>query len=246
MTAARRKRTAAPNLTFERTFGEQGHRFVAGCDEVGRGALAGPVSVGIVVVDLHSVAGLRGVRDSKLLAAAEREALVPRIRRWAVASAVGHASAAEIDSLGLMSALRTAGSRAWDGVLRIVSPDVVVLDGNHDWLSARQQEPLFLTDEGAPPVEAPGCTAPVHTRIKADLTCLSVAAASVLAKVERDAYMVTLSGDHAAFGWDVNKGYATEAHRAAIDAVGPTGFHRRTWRLGNLERVGASTTESGG
>lgn len=246
MTASRTKGSMAPTLKVERSLAADGHRFVAGCDEVGRGALAGPVSVGIVVVDLHSAAGLRGVRDSKLLAAAEREALVPRIRRWAVASAVGHASAAEIDALGLMAALRTAGSRAWEVVLRTVPPDVVVLDGNHDWLSARQQELLFRTDDGAPPVETVGCAAPVHTKIKADLTCLSVAAASVLAKVERDAYMVSLAGDHAAFGWDVNKGYATEVHRAAIDTVGPTGFHRRTWRLGNLDRVGASTTESGG
>jgi ribonuclease HII len=247
MTPLRRRRSTAPTLSFEKSFGVDGHRYIAGCDEVGRGALAGPVSVGVVVVDLEAARGLRGVRDSKLLLPAERQALVPRIRRWAVASAVGHASAAEIDALGLMGALRTAGSRAWTTVLDTVTPDAVILDGNHDWLSPRSQGLLFGTDDDAmPPVGAKGCTAPVHTRIKADLTCLSVAAASVLAKVERDALMVSLAGDHPAFGWDVNKGYATEGHRAAIDAAGPSEYHRKTWRLGSTDRTGMPRAEIGG
>jgi ribonuclease HII len=245
MTALRKKRSSAPTLSFEKSFAVDGHRYIAGCDEVGRGALAGPVSVGVVVVDLDAAPGLRGVRDSKLLLPAERQALVPRIRRWSVASAVGHASAAEIDALGLMAALRTAGSRAWAAVLDTVTPDAVILDGNHDWLSARPQGVLFDGGEGltAPAV---GCTAPVHTRIKADLKCVSVAAASVLAKVERDALMVSLAGDHPAFGWDGNKGYATEGHRAAIDALGPSEYHRKTWRLGSQDRPGMPHAEIGG
>ena len=247
MTPLRRKRSTAPSLSFEKSFAVDGHRYIAGCDEVGRGALAGPVSVGVVVVDLEAAPGLRGVRDSKLLLPAERQALVPRIRRWAVASAVGHASAAEIDALGLMAALRAAGSRAWATVLDTVTPDAVILDGNHDWLSTRSQGTLFAPDDGAmTPVEVTGCTAPVHTRIKADLSCLSVAAASVLAKVERDALMVSLAGDHPAFGWDVNKGYATEGHRAAIDAAGPSEYHRKTWRLGSTDRTGMPRAEIGG
>ncbi|MHA7284285.1 ribonuclease HII [Arthrobacter sp. TMS2-4] len=250
MTALRRKRSTAPTLSIEKSFASAGHRYVAGCDEVGRGALAGPVSVGIVVVDLGAPSPLRGVRDSKLLPAAEREALVPRIRRWSVASAVGHASAVEIDALGLMAALRTAGSRAWTSVLGTVTPDVVILDGNHDWLSAQSQGALFGTDDAGDAaveqVDVHGCTAPVHTRIKADLKCLSVAAASVLAKVERDALMVSLAADHPDFGWDVNKGYATESHRAAIDAVGPSGYHRKTWRLGSLARPDTARMQSGG
>ncbi|WDF32084.1 ribonuclease HII [Arthrobacter agilis] len=246
MTRPRGKRSAAPTLRFEKTFLDQGHRFVAGCDEVGRGALAGPVSVGIVVVDLASAAGLRGVRDSKLLTPAERVALVPRIRRWSVASAVGHASAAEIDALGLMAALRTAGGRAWDSVLEDLTPDVVVLDGNHDWLSAPSQDVLFAAGEDALPDRTRGCAAPVHTKIKADLTCLSVAAASVLAKVERDAMMVALAAGHPAFGWEVNKGYATGMHRGAIDVVGPSDYHRKTWRLGSVERPGTPRLESTG
>ncbi|MFJ6002470.1 ribonuclease HII [Arthrobacter sp. NPDC092385] len=247
MTARRTRRSAAPDLSFERSFAVDGHRYIAGCDEVGRGALAGPVSVGIVVVDLDAAAGLRGVRDSKLLLPAEREALVPRIRRWSVASAVGHASAAEIDAHGLMAALRAAGSRAWSAVLGTVTPDAVILDGNHDWLSARSQGALFETDgDGAVPVEPAGCTAPVSTRIKADLKCLSVAAASVLAKVERDALMVSLAASYPAFGWDGNKGYATHAHRAAIDATGASEYHRKSWRLGSQDRPDMLRGESGG
>ena len=247
MTPERKKRSTAPTLGLEKSLALHGHRYIAGCDEVGRGALAGPVSVGIVVVDLEAATGMRGVRDSKLLLPAERRALVPRIHRWCVASAVGHASAAEIDTVGLMAALRTAGSRAWASILGTVTPDAVILDGNHDWLSARSPGMLFDTGEGgSAPVGSVGCTAPVHTRIKADLLCLSVAAASVLAKVERDALMVSLAVGNPAFGWDINKGYATEGHRAAIDAIGPCDDHRRTWRLGSLARPGMPPAKSGG
>jgi ribonuclease HII len=217
----------APTLRYERSFLASGHRYLAGCDEVGRGALAGPVSVGLVVIDLASCRGLRGVRDSKLLAPAERERLVPLIRKWAVASGVGHASAAEIDRDGLMAALRRAGNRAWRQVSATARPDAVILDGNHDWLSAREQGALFGDTDA---FEA-DCDAPVHARIKADLQCLSVAAASVLAKVERDALMTALARDYPAYGWDVNKGYATAAHRSVIEAQGPTAAHRSSWRL---------------
>ena len=227
--------SAVPDLAFERSFAAQGHRFVAGCDEVGRGALAGPVSVGLVVVDLDSVRALRKVRDSKLLNPAERTALVPRIRRWASACAVGHASAAEIDDVGLVAALRLAGERAWHEVCLTVVPQAVVLDGNHDWLSRDWQGELFGAETGSGAGD--GCAAPVTTRIKADLQCLSVAAASVLAKVERDQLMNDLAGGYPPYGWQVNKGYGTAGHRAAIDAHGATAEHRRSWRLGSLERI---------
>lgn len=247
MSPARPRRSAAPNLVFEKSFASRGYRYLAGCDEVGRGALAGPVSVGMVVVDLAAAGGLRGVRDSKLLKHTEREALVPRIRRWSVASAVGHASAEEIDAVGLVAALRATGSRAWASVLDVVTPDAVILDGNHDWLSARSQETLFGSDSRETSLlRMDGCTAPVHTRIKADLTCLSVAAASVLAKVERDSLMVELAADHPAFGWDVNKGYATEGHRLALRGAGPTDHHRRTWRLGSPTRPTMPPVKIGG
>lgn len=220
----------APTLRYERSFLAEGHRLLAGCDEVGRGALAGPVTVGLVVIDLTAVKGLRGVRDSKLLSPSEREALVPKIQRWAAAYGVGHATAAEIDAVGLMAALRTAGNRAWAQISREVRPDAVILDGNHNWLAPDSQGSLFNDVE----TREVSCDAPVHTRIKADLQCLSVAAASVLAKVERDQIMVDFAPDYPGYGWEINKGYATAAHRAAIDGLGPTIEHRRTWRLGSM------------
>ncbi|MDQ0678042.1 ribonuclease HII [Arthrobacter pascens] len=220
-------RSKAPTLRFERTFKERGARYLAGVDEVGRGALAGPVSVGIAVVDLHTQKPLSGVRDSKLLNPAERERLEPLVRSWSVASAVGHASAQEIDTLGIIAALRLAGTRAWSDILAAgVTPDMVLLDGSHNWLSPAEQLSLF--DQTA---TDPGCDAPVHTRIKADMQCLSVAAASVIAKVERDQRMRELHVEYPEFGWDVNKGYATAFHRDVLRAAGPTPYHRVSWNL---------------
>ena len=217
----------APTLDYERRFRSSGARLVAGIDEVGRGALAGPVSVGIAVVDLTDQKLLADVRDSKLLKVADRERLVPLVRSWSVASAVGHASAGEIDSLGIIGALRLAGTRAWLSVLAAgVTPDVVLLDGSHNWLSPASQPSLF--DDG--PAE-PGCDAPVHTLVKADMQCLSVAAASIIAKVERDKMMCQLHTEYPSFGWDENKGYGTAAHKDALRAAGPTPYHRVSWQL---------------
>ncbi|WP_346960767.1 ribonuclease HII [uncultured Arthrobacter sp.] len=217
----------APTLDYERRFRGSGARLLAGIDEVGRGALAGPVSVGIAVVDLHKQRLLADVRDSKLLKVTERERLEPLVRSWSVASAVGHASAAEIDALGIIAALRLAGNRAWFSVLAAgVTPDVVLLDGSHNWLSPAAQASLF--DEVP---EEPGCDAPVHTLVKADMQCLSVAAASVLAKVERDRQMAALHTEYPDFGWNENKGYGTAAHKDALRAKGPTPYHRVSWQL---------------
>jgi len=219
--------STAPTLDYEHRFRSSGARLLAGIDEVGRGALAGPVSVGIAVVDLHQQQLLADVRDSKLLKAADRERLEPLVRDWSVASAVGHASSEEIDAHGIVGALRLAGNRAWFAVLGAgVVPDVVLLDGSHNWLSPAAQASLF-DDE---PAEA-GCDAPVHTLVKADMQCLSVAAASVLAKVERDRHMRALHAEYPAFGWDENKGYGTAAHKDALRAAGPTPYHRVSWQL---------------
>ena len=256
--AAARRKPAGPTLRHERTFADQGFRILAGCDEVGRGALAGPVTVGMVAVDLASVRPLKGVRDSKLLAPADRLELVPRIQAWAAASGVGHATAAEIDRLGLTGALRLAGTRAWAQVCTVLTPDVVLLDGNYNWLSPAQpslfdafEEPGAgvradaAADAGAvgpgrgtithavPAESALPCHAPVRTRIKADLSCLSVAAASVLAKVARDALMGEYAREYPQYGWHENKGYATDAHRAGLAEAGPSPLHRLSWRLGS-------------
>lgn len=213
-----------PSLRVERLLQRQGHRLLAGMDEVGRGALAGPVSVGVVVIDETVRSAPVGVKDSKLLTEAARTRLVPRIRRWAVAYAVGHASPDEIDAIGIMGGLRLAGTRAL-GSLGVV-PDLVILDGNHDWLTAPTELGLFaFADDSGP------STPPVTTMVKADLKCSSVAAASVLAKVERDELMVTLGVEHPAYGWEFNKGYSAPEHIDALARLGPCELHRRSWRL---------------
>ena len=221
-----------PSLRVERALQRSGHRLLAGMDEVGRGALAGPVSVGVVVIDETVRSAPVGVKDSKLLTERARKGLVPRIQRWAVAYAVGHAGPDEIDAIGIMAALRLAGTRAL-GSLGVV-PDLVILDGNHDWLTAPGEVGLLaFSDDAVGP-----STPPVTTMIKADLKCSSVAAASVLAKVERDGLMVGLAADHPAYGWSLNKGYAAPEHMDAIARLGPCELHRRSWRLPGLHEAG--------
>ncbi len=235
--------STTPTLRVERALLREGHALVAGIDEVGRGALAGPVSVGIVVVDAASRTAPSGLKDSKLLAPAVRQRLAPQIRRWAVDHCVGHASAAEIDEVGLIAALRRAGRRAMAGLK--LTPDFVVLDGNHDWLTAPAID-LTLFDLDAPTslyapttlataavfVEELGEDAPpVRTLIKADQRCASVAAASVLAKCERDALMQGLAPAFPSYQWEANKGYGSPEHLAALREFGPSQWHRRSWRL---------------
>lgn len=220
-------RSGRPSLRAERALQRAGHRVLAGMDEVGRGALAGPVTVGVVVIDETCRTAPQGVRDSKLLQPHAREAMVPRIQRWALCHAVGHASAEEIDAVGIIAALRLAGTRALAACT--VRPDLVILDGNHDWLTAPEDVGLlaFAREDAV-------ATPPVTTMIKADLTCSSVAAASVLAKVTRDEIMVGLGaedGEHAAYGWVGNKGYAAPEHLEALRVHGPSAWHRRSWRL---------------
>lgn len=212
----------APSLRFERGLLREGCTQLACADEVGRGALCGPVSVGMVVITLQTRTAPQGVRDSKLLAPEARTRLVPRIQRWAAAYSVGHASPAEIDAIGIMAALRLAGQRALGGLDR--TPDLVLLDGNHDYLSPPAQADLFAA--AAEPV-----VPPVVTRVKADLRCAAVAAASILAKTERDAMMVELATEHPEYGWHLNKGYAAPEHIEALRRLGPTPHHRRSWSL---------------
>lgn len=237
--ARRASRGSRPSLRVEKTLiREDGAVLVAGCDEVGRGALAGPVTVGIVLVDGDVRRVPAGLSDSKLLTPARREQLVPLIGRWCRSSAVGHASPQEIDAFGLTRALRLAGLRALAG-LRDASdlgePDVLLLDGSFDWLSARpapEPDPGLWDIEPGPEPEWPAVVVPpVVTKVKADLTCASVAAASVLAKTTRDAMMRELASAHPVFGWDENKGYASDQHREALRRHGPCEHHRQTWRL---------------
>jgi ribonuclease HII len=218
-----------PSLRVERALQRDGHRVLAGMDEVGRGALAGPVTVGVVVIDETCRSAPQGVKDSKLLAPHARERMVPRIERWALGHAVGHASADEIDEIGIIAALRLAGCRALGAVTAAgIRPDLVILDGNHDWLTSPEDVGLFAFTH-----EDRVATPPVTTMIKADLKCSSVAAASVLAKVTRDRIMVDLGAqeEFSGYGWVENKGYAAPEHMDALRRLGPCGLHRRSWRL---------------
>jgi ribonuclease HII len=221
-------------------------------DEVGRGALAGPVSVGVVVVDVDTRRPPRGLTDSKLLAPAVRESLVPRVRSWGLACAVGHASSLEVDDVGIIGALRLAGRRALAAVAATgVEVDAVLLDGSHDWLSDPEADLLDELAELAPadpsaspasryrtldPATLPALVPPlgVRTLVKADVQCASVAAASVLAKCERDALMRALATDHPGYGWEQNKGYSTAHHMRALGALGASPLHRTSWNLPGL------------
>lgn len=201
-----------PTLDAERELFAGGARIVVGIDEVGRGAIAGPVTVGAVAVVSASDPFPEGLADSKLLTPRRREAMAPLVRQWALASATGWASAAEIDRHGIVSALGLAASRAL-GALG-VEADVLLVDGNTAFL---------LEEQGGPRVVL---------RVKADRDCASVAAASVVAKVERDAEMARLHTEHPHYGWDSNKGYGAAVHTAAIRQHGVTPHHRTSWNLG--------------
>lgn len=208
----------APKLTLERSLLKE-CALIISLDEVGRGALAGPVAVGAAVVD---AAGARrrvpeGLRDSKLVTEKRRPEVAARAAAWVQASAVGWASAAEIDEIGIMRALGLAASRAVQAVVDqgiALQDALVILDGNHDYVSRAHPVPLR-----------------VRPVIKADRDCASVSAASVIAKVARDAHMTELHDSHPAYQWDRNKGYASPEHREAIRSEGLSAYHRASWAI---------------
>lgn len=201
-----------PDLSREKSCIESGAVYVAGMDEVGRGALAGPVMVGVVVIDADVVSRAtipEGLADSKLISEKRRNALCEPITKWCVASAVGAASAKEIDKHGIMTALQLAGNRALE--MLSVTPDVVILDGPHNWLLPRVTR--------------------VIAEAKADQHCASVAAASILAKVTRDQLMVEMHEQFPQYGWASNKGYGAKTHKEAIAQSGASEMHRKSWNL---------------
>ena len=208
-----------PGLALERSLADDG-TVVIGCDEVGRGAIAGPLGVGVAVLDPARKRIPAGLRDSKLLPEPVRVALAPRVADWAAASAVGLATNAEIDGQGLTRALGLAGARALVALAAAgiaLDGAVVVLDGNWDYLTPGL---LALGVVGLPRVV---------TRIKADRDCATVSAASVLAKVHRDGLMIERHDQHPMYGWRSNKGYASRDHYDAIRRHGPCDWHRTTW-----------------
>lgn len=187
---------------------------VIGIDEVGRGALAGPVVVAAVVTSRAAGEPPPGLRDSKLLSAARREALAPLCASWATAWAIGEATPAEIDAQGIVWALQSAASRALAEIAQRLDlrGGVILLDGTHNWISDQHANDL-----------------PVLTRAKADRDCTVVAAASVIAKVQRDRDMVRAHQHAPGYHWAGNKGYGSPSHLAAIAQHGPHPMHRRTW-----------------
>ncbi|MDF1478721.1 ribonuclease HII [Leifsonia sp. H3M29-4] len=206
---------ADPTMRLERSLHKEGVAWVIGCDEVGRGAIAGPVAVGLSMIDAGVKRHPTGLRDSKMLSEPRREALAPLAREWSVYAAVGLASAEEVDRLGIMACLGLAGTRALEQLYDAGAPvadAVVILDGSHDWLTAH--------GHGVPRV---------RTQVKADRDCASVAAASVIAKVHRDRIMIDADEEIPGYGWKGNKGYASTEHYAAINQLGPSALHRHSW-----------------
>lgn len=217
-----RETSRFPHLVVEGDLFAEGFRIIGAVDEVGRGSLFGPCCVGLVVIDSYVGAFPAGLRDSKLLTPTARDGLVEPLRLWVRGHAVGEASAEEIDDFGLTAALRLAGLRA---LVQLNSrPEVIVLDGSHDWLGAG---PATLTGPAYPEVRLPT----VRTRVKADVTCASVAAASVLAKVHRDRLICEMAHEIPGYDLEHNKGYATAAHLAALRELGPSAHHRVSWKL---------------
>lgn len=203
-----------PTLDVEREWFARGFDVVIGLDEVGRGAIAGPVAVGAHAVGADIGPFPAGLRDSKLLSEKKREALAPLVAEWG-RGAVGFATAAEIDERGITAMLGEAARRALldlhaAGVA--VDRALIVLDGSHDWLTPALRSPLNIV-----------------TRVGADRACASVAAASVGAKVARDAVMREAHEAHPVFAWASNKGYGAAAHYAGIAEHGLTGLHRKSW-----------------
>lgn len=187
---------------------------IVGMDEVGRGALAGPVAVGAVAITTSTPEAPVGLADSKVLRPAVREAYVETITNWAP-GAVGYGSVDTINRAGIMAGLREAGMAAL-AQLPVV-PDLVLLDGVADWLTGNDLFTGFDTPK-------------VRTVVKGDLTCTVIAAASILAKVARDELMVGLDGADG-YSWKSNKGYASPAHIDALSRLGPHVHHRTAWQL---------------
>lgn len=207
---------------------------VVGLDEVGRGALAGPVVVGAVAIG-GARRPPRGLDDSKALAARARRALLGPITAWADDWSLGWAGADEVDAWGLRLALAVAATRAL-AALR-VAPAVALVDGNLNLLDAPVRLTLGAPEPPALAFAAMAC----QTVVGGDARCAAIAAASVLAKVHRDAAMRDAHRAHPRYGWASNVGYGAPAHLEALRRFGPTPLHRRSWALPErAERPGAS------
>lgn len=215
-----------PNLSLEQELFNSGFEFVIGIDEVGRGCLFGPVAVGVAVLQasVHSEKSNWPAKlcDSKLISEKVREELFEPVGAWVSGYAVGMASAAEIDELGITKCLSLAAERAVRELPQEIRGAIAaeptkakaILDGSHNWLGS-----------------ALGPVASM-VRTKADRDCVSVAAASVLSKVTRDRLVVEIASideSLAPYGIAGNKGYSSAGHLAALREFGPRQLHRKTW-----------------
>jgi ribonuclease HII len=196
-------RAHAPGTAFEQERWDMGDAVVVGIDEVGKGAWAGPLTVGAVVIPLDR--RIYKVRDSKQLTPDERESMADRIKDWALHWSVGHASAAECDELGMSDAQRLATARTLSALG--VMPDHALIDGNWDFV-----ENIDST-----------------TIVKGDARSLSIAAASIVAKVTRDSMMREAARTYPWYAFESNKGYPCHRQRAALQLLGPSTIHRRSW-----------------
>ena len=193
-----------PDYTFEQAAVQRGLQYVSGVYEVGRGPLAGPVTAAAVILDSQSIQ--QGLNDSKKLTARRRAEIADDI--WLMAQvAVAHASVAEIDELNILRASHLAMQRAIDELPQ--RPDHVLIDGN---------------------MIPRGLKISAQTIVKGDARSLSIAAASIVAKVARDRIMCALAADFPGYGWDSNAGYPSKAHKMALQSLGVTPHHRRSFK----------------
>ena len=196
-----------PDLEFEYHLWEAGFNLIGGLDEAGRGAWAGPVGAAVVVLPMDKtiLRTLSGVRDSKKMTPRQRDIWAERIREEVAVWGVGFADHQEIDSFGIVPATKMAMKRAIEGIK--VSPDYLLIDA------------VKLTE----------MSIPQSILIKGDSRSLSIAAASVLAKTERDRIMVEMDKTYPEYGFSRHKGYGTAIHRNALDKYGPIAIHRKSY-----------------
>lgn len=203
-----------PDLAYETNLWSC-YRYIAGLDEAGRGALAGPVAVGAVILPQADSAlllqALAGVRDSKQMTPLERETLAPRIQETALTWSVAFASSEEIDALGIVHATRLAAMRALHGLS--FAPEYLLTDFR---------------------LELPQLDISQTALVKGDALCLSIAAASVLAKTARDQLMQELDLQYQGYGLGKHKGYGTQSHRSAMKQMGMSPVHRKTFQVKEL------------
>ncbi len=201
---------SAPNLTYEKKLWSA-YEIIAGLDEAGRGALAGPVYVGAVILpknNSHLLKNLKGVHDSKQLTPNQRNQLIPQIKKNSLAWGIGFASSTEIDSLGIVPATRLAASRALENLS--IFPNFLLTDFR---------------------LELPELDIPQTAIVKGDQKSLSIASASILAKTARDEMISNLDSQYAGYNFTSHKGYGTLAHRKKIKQLGHSPVHRKTFKI---------------